>query len=67
MCNIPLVLAQLILPQFHITIASDGIEGCNVLDSKVEHVEGGVPSGGDVAGHHTFSELKILKNSEPLG
>ena len=38
-----------------------------MLDSEVEHVEGRVPSGGDVAGHHAFCQLEILKNGEPLG
>ena len=66
-CNIPLVLAQLVLPQFHITITGDGIDGIDVLDSEVEHVKGRVPSGGDIAGYHTFSEFEVLKNGEPLG
>jgi hypothetical protein len=66
-CNIPLVLAQLILPHFHITIAGDGIDGCDVLDSEVEHIKGRIPSGGDVAGHHAFGEIQILKNGEPVG
>jgi hypothetical protein len=66
-CNIPLVLAQLVLPQFHITIAGDGIDSCNVLDGKVEHVKGRVLSGGDVAGNHALSKFKVLKNGKPLG
>jgi len=66
-CNIPLILAQLILPQLHIMITGDGIDGCGVLDSKVKHVKGQVPSGGDVMGHHAFSKFEILKNGEPLG
>jgi len=48
-------------------IAGDGVDGCDVLDGEVEHVKGRVPSGGDVAGHHTFGEFKILKDGEPLG
>jgi hypothetical protein len=47
-------------------MASDAIDGWDVLDSK-EHVEGRVSLGGDVMGHHAFSEFEILKNSKPLG
>jgi hypothetical protein len=35
-CNIPLILTQLILPQFHIMIAGDGIDGSDVLDGEVK-------------------------------
>ena len=67
MCNIPLILAQLVLSQFHVTIASDGVDGGDVLNGKFEHVKGWVPSGGDIVGHHMFNEFKILKNGELLG
>jgi len=69
-----LVLAQLILlSQFHITIAGDGIDGCDVLNGEVKpkssasSVEFHWLDSGDVAGHHTFGEFEVLKNSEPLG
>ena len=65
-CNIPLILAQLILSQFHIAIAGDGIDGCDVLNGEVEHIKCRVPLGGDVTGYHTFGKFEVLKNGEPL-
>lgn len=65
-CHIPVIFAQLILPQLHITIASDGVDCCDVLDSKVEHVKGRVPLGPDITGDYTFGYLEVLKDGEPL-
>lgn len=64
--HVPVVFAQLILPQFHITIASDGVDCFDVLDSKFKHVEGRVPSGPDITGHHPLRDLKLSKYGKPL-
>ena len=37
-------------------ICSDGVDCCDVLDSKVEHVESQIPSGSDIMGHLFFWE-----------
>ena len=37
--NTPITLTELVFPKFHIAICSDGVDCCDVLDSKVEHVE----------------------------
>ena len=65
-CNIPIILTKLVLSQFHITIACDGVDGCDVLNGEVEHVKCQIPLGGDIAGHHAFVEFEVLKNGEPL-
>ena len=38
--NTPIALAEFILPKFHIAICSNGVDCCDVANSKVKHVEG---------------------------
>jgi hypothetical protein len=65
-CNIPLILTQLVLSQFHITIAGHRIDCHDMPHSKVEHVKCRVPSCCNIMGHHMFSKFEILKNGEPV-
>ena len=64
--HLPVILIKFILPQFHLAVTSDGIDGCDVFNSKVEHVECRIPPGTDIAGNHALSDLEILKDRKPL-
>jgi hypothetical protein len=36
-----------------------------VVDGEVEHIEGGVPPGCDIARHDTICKLQLLENCVP--
>ena len=56
-CHVPVIFAKLILPQFHIVIASDSVNCCDVLDSKVKHIKCQVPLSPDITGNHLWDDL----------
>ena len=64
--NTPIALAEFILPKFHIAICSNGVDCCDVVNSKVEHVEGRIPMCSNIARHHIFSLVKIAKDRKPM-
>ena len=65
-CHIPVFFAQLVLPEFHFTITSDGVNCRDMLNCEVKHVECRIPLGLDITGHHLLGKLELLKDGEPL-
>jgi hypothetical protein len=55
------------LPKLHIAICGNGVDCSDVLDSKVEHVEGRIPPGCDITGHHSFGGVEIVEDGKPSG
>jgi hypothetical protein len=43
--NPPIAFSELVLSELHITICSDSIDGCDMLNGEVEHVECQIPAG----------------------
>ena len=66
-CDFPVLLSQLVLPQFHPLISGDRLEGFTIFDGEFQHVVSRFPACRNVAWHHPQAEHKFFEGCEPLG
>ena len=61
--NVPIILTELVFP--HVVICSNGVDCCDVLNSKVEHVECRIPPGYNILGHY-FRSVEVTEKGKPI-
>ena len=63
--NDPVIVVELILPQFQSFVSSDLVDGCSMYEHETHHVVGGVPSHYDVMRNELVFEAQFRASATP--
>ena len=63
--NDPIIVVELILPQFQSFVSSDLVDSCSMYEHETHHVVGGVPSHYDITRNELVFEAQFGASAVP--